>query len=280
MKALHFPNCYRLNDCFPQRHIGIPVPQYDSSRRWSLWVVRVRWSHEGGAPMNGVGWYFSKSHKTAWLLSLLSAHVRTRWRVSSLQPIKGAPHISADLRLLDSKLHEISVALFSSPNRETVCKKTIEGEKKSKSVFSTKHVSFHNPTPACFSNTSSTCNFRLPTFQHRTVSSLWVFANPVLFAWKELLPTVHKGMPSKLSRLGHLKPYEAFPDAISYIFFFAYNKDNPFCVQFYGFWPTYTYIPTTIKIQNSSIISSKITCTPLQSTVSPARQPSTCLPSQ
>jgi len=64
------------------------------------------------------------------------------------------------------------VALYSSPNHETVCKKTIEGGKKSKSMFSTKHESFHNPAPACFSSTAFQSpplyNFMLPTSQEHT----------------------------------------------------------------------------------------------------------------
>ena len=132
----------------------------------------------------------------------------------------GPPYLSLISDFWTLNFKRISVALYSSPNHETVCKKTTEGEKQSQTMFYQTRVL---PQPSsslllqhCLSVTSSTLQlqaFDLPRTQ-RTVRSLPVFANPV-FAWKDVLPTIHRGMPSKLSRLGHLKPYEGFPDAIS-----------------------------------------------------------------
>ena len=120
------------------------------------------------------GCYFSKSHKTAWLLSLLSAHVRTWWGVSSLQPTKGAPHISAwsqTSRLQTSR--EFLWHCTAAQIMRQFVRKQLKGKKKSKSMFSTKHESFHNPAPACFSSTAFQSppplyNFMLPTSQEHT----------------------------------------------------------------------------------------------------------------
>jgi len=87
------------------------------------------------------GWYFCKSHKTAWLLSLLSAHVRTWGGVSSLQPTKGAPHISAWSQT--SRLRTSREFLWHCTAAQTMrqfVRKQLKGEK--------------NPSPCFLPNTS------------------------------------------------------------------------------------------------------------------------------
>ena len=147
-------------------------------------------------------------------------------------------------------------------------RKQLKGKNNPRPCF-TKHESFHNPAPACFSSTAFQSppplyNFRLSTFrEHKGLfapsQSLQILCLP---GRTFSLPSTGGCLQSfqDLGKLNHMKAFLM----LSVRFFFAYNKDHPFRVQFYGFWPTQTYIPTTIKIENSSIIPSKITHTSLQ----------------
>ena len=50
-----FTPCYRLNSWVLQKFVfWSPNSQCDSTRIWGLWMIRVRWGHEGGALMVGL----------------------------------------------------------------------------------------------------------------------------------------------------------------------------------------------------------------------------------
>lgn len=170
----------------------------------------------------------------------------------------------------------ISVALFSSPNHETVCKKTIEGEKKSKSMFSTKHKSFHNSAPACFSSTAFQSPPPRVTLGFRP-SNTGLFLSSESLQILFSLPGRSFSLPSTggclqsfqdLGILNLMKPFLIL--SVRFFFFLHIIKITHFVYSSMGSdQQTLTYLPQSrYRIYIDTIISSKITCTPLQSTVS------------
>ena len=77
---------YRLNVCIsPKLECWNYVPQCDGIRRWGLWeLIRVRWGHEGGAPMNGISALLRVTRE----LHLSALHPVRIQEVSNPQPRK------------------------------------------------------------------------------------------------------------------------------------------------------------------------------------------------
>lgn len=73
---------------FPLRvHYWSPNLLCDCIWGWDLWeVIRVRWGHEGGGLIMGLGGFFRRGGEKSPSL----CHVRTQWRSSRLQPRKRA----------------------------------------------------------------------------------------------------------------------------------------------------------------------------------------------
>ena len=71
---------YRLNVCIsPKLVCWNSVPQCDGIRRWGLWeLIRVRWGHEGGAPMNGISALLRVTRELASLCSAPSEDTRSQ----------------------------------------------------------------------------------------------------------------------------------------------------------------------------------------------------------
>ena len=101
--------------CSPKLHMLKPYPQSDGIRRQGLWeVIRIRWSHEGGAPMNEISAHIGES-----LLPLCSPLCEDTLRSQQSETQKEVltrtqPCWHSDLRLLASRTVRNKCLLFIS----------------------------------------------------------------------------------------------------------------------------------------------------------------------